>query len=153
MRCAFSLFFMAAAKREKFLPNAGARFSATRFSCAKPRRRFSAIPAPRARAGGAHAENLRRAAWQIHDLGWQTRVERLEAGRAEASHGVPATRTRTEFVAGGASVLASRTRRDKAKRRRLVRSLAPPKFAAPLEQRKCLSRNRRAAGVLPLRRK
>src|ERR1035437_8620084 len=85
-------------------------------------RRFSAIPAPRARAVGQHGENLRRIARQIHCVGGETKSHGLAIGRAETSHGVPATRTCAESDAGGASVLASRTWRRKAKRG-LVKSL------------------------------
>src|ERR1019366_2224752 len=95
-------------------------------------RRFSAIPAPRARAVGQHGENLRRVARQIHRVGGKTKSHGLAIGGTETSHGVLATRTRAESDAGGASVLASRTWRRKAKRR-LARSLAPPKSAAPFK--------------------
>ena len=57
-------------------------------------------------------------------------------------------RARNLMPVGRAS--SRRTRRDQTKRRRLVRSLAPPKFTATVEQRECLSRNRRATGVLSL---
>ena len=43
------------------------------------RRRFSAIPAPRARAVGQHGENLRRVARQIHRLGGEAKSDGLEA--------------------------------------------------------------------------
>src|ERR1035437_5154972 len=59
-----------------------------------PRRRFSAIAAARARAVGQHGENLRRAARQIHRVGGETISHGLAIGRAKASYGVPAARTR-----------------------------------------------------------
>src|SRR5258706_13546536 len=76
---------------------------------ANARRRFSAIPAPRTRPVGQHGENLRRAARQIHHMGGEGKADGLEIGRSETSHGVPTTRAFEKPVAGGASVLASRT--------------------------------------------
>src|ERR1035437_5416414 len=89
-------------------------------------RRFSAIPAPRARAVGQHGENLCRVARQIHRVGGATKSHGLAIGRTETSHGVLATRTR-----------ASARRRAEG-------------IHETLERRKCLSRNRGVAVVLQI---
>jgi len=56
---------------------------------ANARRRLPPIPAPRARAGGAHAADLRRAAEQVHRLGGRAGPDGLESRRAAAPDVVP----------------------------------------------------------------
>ena len=58
---------------------------------ANPGRRLPPIPPPRARAGGAHAANLRRAAEQIRRLGGRAGPDGLESGRTAAPDVVPAS--------------------------------------------------------------